>query len=152
MVGKEALESILKDYQGTILFVSHDRYFVKSVATCLFIFDNGKVDFYLNDYETYIANRSIKEEQRTNIKLRNTQNKDAITFREQQKQTQKKERRLIQLETEIAEQEQLVEKWKKKFLDPEIAANFEKLDEINKLIETEEEKLNNLMMEWSGLT
>ena len=53
IVGKETLESMLKDYKGTLIFVSHDRYFVKKVATQLFVFEDGTTNLYQFGYEQY---------------------------------------------------------------------------------------------------
>lgn len=53
IVGKETLESILKDYKGTLIFVSHDRYFVKKVATQLLVFEDGTTNLYQFGYEQY---------------------------------------------------------------------------------------------------
>ena len=53
IVGKETLESMLKDYKGTLIFVSHDRYFVKKVATQLLEFEDGSTHLYQFGYEQY---------------------------------------------------------------------------------------------------
>lgn len=53
IIGKETLESMLKDYKGTLIFVSHDRYFVKKVATQLLVFEDGTTNLYQFGYEQY---------------------------------------------------------------------------------------------------
>ena len=53
IVGKETLESMLKDYKGTLIFVSHDRYFVKKVATQLLVLEDGTTNLYQFGYEQY---------------------------------------------------------------------------------------------------
>lgn len=53
IVGKETLESMLKEYKGTLIFVSHDRYFVKKVATQLLVFEDGTTNLYQFGYEQY---------------------------------------------------------------------------------------------------
>lgn len=53
IVGNETLESMLKDYKGTLIFVSHDRYFVKKVATQLLVFEDGTTNLYQFGYEQY---------------------------------------------------------------------------------------------------
>ena len=53
IVGKETLDSMLKDYKGTLIFVSHDRYFVKKVATQLLVFEDGTTNLYQFGYEQY---------------------------------------------------------------------------------------------------
>jgi ATP-binding cassette subfamily F protein 3 len=58
---KEALEASLKDYDGTILFVSHDRYFIKNIADSILYLENGKATFYDGEYEEYLDVRKKEE-------------------------------------------------------------------------------------------
>ena len=51
--GKETLESMLKDFSGTLIFVSHDRYFVRKVANRLLVFEDGTTHLYQFGYEEY---------------------------------------------------------------------------------------------------
>lgn len=53
IVGKETLESMLRDFEGTLIFVSHDRYFVKKVATQLLVFEDETTNLYQFGYEQY---------------------------------------------------------------------------------------------------
>ncbi|QHQ61544.1 ATP-binding cassette domain-containing protein [Anaerocolumna sedimenticola] len=55
--GKEALEKSLREYDGTILFVSHDRYFISHIATAILEIDNNKVNFYPMKYQEYLVKR-----------------------------------------------------------------------------------------------
>lgn len=61
MVGKEALESMLKDFQGTVLFVSHDRYFIKQIATGILEFGQNAVKQYNYSYEDYLIEKGKLE-------------------------------------------------------------------------------------------
>ena len=54
IIGKETLESMLRDYSGTILFVSHDRYFVKRVSTVLLVMKDEEISFYPYGYQEYM--------------------------------------------------------------------------------------------------
>ncbi|HBQ74242.1 MAG TPA: ABC transporter ATP-binding protein, partial [Erysipelotrichaceae bacterium] len=54
LIGKEALEESLKDYEGTMLFVSHDRYFISKLATAILVIDDGKASYYPLTYEEYM--------------------------------------------------------------------------------------------------
>jgi ATP-binding cassette subfamily F protein 3 len=54
IIGKETLETMLKDFKGTLIFVSHDRYFVKQVATQLLVFEDGTTNLYKFGYEEYM--------------------------------------------------------------------------------------------------
>jgi ATP-binding cassette subfamily F protein 3 len=53
IVGKEALEEMLRDYEGTLIFVSHDRYLIRQVADSLLIFGTDGVQYFPYDYEEY---------------------------------------------------------------------------------------------------
>ncbi len=64
IVGKETLESMLKDYKGTLIFVSHDRYFVKKVATQLLVFEDGTTNLYQFGYEQYQEKLDREAEER----------------------------------------------------------------------------------------
>lgn len=67
IVGKEALESMLKDYKGTLIFVSHDRYFVKKVATQLLVFEDGTTNLYQFGYEQYQEKLDREAEESKNV-------------------------------------------------------------------------------------
>lgn len=67
IVGKETLESMLKDYKGTLIFVSHDRYFVKKVATQLLVFEDGTTNLYQFGYEQYQEKLDREAEKSKNV-------------------------------------------------------------------------------------
>ena len=67
IVGKETLESMLKDYKGTLIFVSHDRYFVKKVATQLLVFEDGTTNLYQFGYEQYQEKLDREVEESKNV-------------------------------------------------------------------------------------
>lgn len=67
IVGKETLESMLKDYTGTLIFVSHDRYFVKKVATQLLVFEDGTTNLYQFGYEQYQEKLDREAEESKNV-------------------------------------------------------------------------------------
>lgn len=67
IVGKETLESMLKDYSGTLIFVSHDRYFVKKVATQLLVFEDGTTNLYQFGYEQYQEKLDREAEESKNV-------------------------------------------------------------------------------------
>lgn len=67
IVGKETLESMLKEYRGTLIFVSHDRYFVKKVATQLLVFEDGTTNLYQFGYEQYQEKLDREAEESKNV-------------------------------------------------------------------------------------
>lgn len=60
IVGKESLEEMLKEYKGTLIFVSHDRYFVNKIADSLLIFEKNKVTYFDGNYEEYMRTKEEK--------------------------------------------------------------------------------------------
>ena len=65
IVGKETLENLLKEYQGTIIFVSHDRFFVKKIADSILAFENGEVHFYKYGYDEYLEKSVLLNQEQT---------------------------------------------------------------------------------------
>ena len=63
IASKEALEELLLDYEGTLLFVSHDRYFIKKLANKLLVFTEGKTEFKDMGYEEYLLEEKEKVEE-----------------------------------------------------------------------------------------
>ena len=60
IIGKESLEEMLKEYAGTLIFVSHDRYFVNKIADSLLIFEKNKVTYFDGNYEEYMRAKEEK--------------------------------------------------------------------------------------------
>ncbi|NKE08108.1 ABC-F family ATP-binding cassette domain-containing protein [Mesobacillus selenatarsenatis] len=159
---KEVLENALIDYPGTILFVSHDRYFINRIATKVLELDRGGATEYLGDYDYYVEKKLEQEELRVmaeqaakasgsavdNSKQDKTsyqQDKEAKKLERQRKRRMEEvEARIEQLELEVAEYEELL-------CDPEIFQDHEKAGEINSKIEAAKETLDELMEEWTEL-
>ncbi|GAE47851.1 ABC transporter ATP-binding protein [Mesobacillus boroniphilus JCM 21738] len=159
---KEVLENALIDYPGTILFVSHDRYFINRIATKVLELDRGGSTEYLGDYDYYVEKKLEQEELKAlaeqsakasgsavdNSKQDKTsyqQDKEAKKLERQRKRRMEEVESLIdKLETEVAEYEELL-------CDPEFFQDHEKAGEINSKIEAAKEKLDELMEEWTEL-
>ncbi len=69
IIGKESLENLLKEYNGTVIFVSHDRFFVNKIADCLLVFEKGKVTYFDGKYNQYEESR-VEEEQEKVIEVK----------------------------------------------------------------------------------
>ncbi|WP_079504162.1 ABC-F family ATP-binding cassette domain-containing protein [Mesobacillus jeotgali] len=159
---KEVLENALIDYPGTILFVSHDRYFINRIATKVLELDRGGATEYLGDYDYYVEKKLEQEELKElarqaaiaagtvseAIKQDKTsyqQDKEAKKLERQRKRRMEEVEALIdKLETEVAEYEELL-------CDPEVFQDHEKAGEINSKIEAAKETLDELMEEWTEL-
>lgn len=164
MIGKEALEAMLKNYQGTILFVSHDRYFVKRIADSLLIFGQEAVNYYSYGYETYLKKNETNKQSEELLKQKygssNLVNDTEViqnflegkqTISNSGKDKARRERRIAQVENEITRLEDKINKLKLKFSDPEIATDYQKLSELQEEIDNEEQMLNDMLLEWAGL-
>ncbi len=157
IVGKETLEAMLKSYKGTVLFVSHDRYFIREIAQSLLIFDNGKVSYYPYDYEEYCLEKAEEAKARDAAESSGAvtgKNSGASprvdrSYNNPGKELSKIRRRKEKLEAQIAEFDEKIASFKKEYEDPEIQSDYEKLgrldEEIAKLEGEQEELLMQLM-------
>lgn len=155
IIGKETLEQMLIDYEGTVLFVSHDRYFVKRIADELLVLEDGHVEYYsfgFEEYEEKNAERNAKYLQEMAFTKENISAKEVKTEKPKNynpgKEESKRRRKLEKLEAEIATVEETLEKLKEELVLPGNASDYTKLQDIQKQIDDEEEKLLGLMEEW----
>lgn len=159
IVGKETLEQMLLDYEGTVLFVSHDRYFVKRIADELLVLEEGHVEYYSFGYEEYEeknAQRNTKYLEQMAFTKETATLKEVKTEKPKNynpgKEESKRRRKLEKLEGEIAVLEEHLEKLKTELSAPENSSDYTRLQEIQSQIEEEEEKLLTLMEEWENYT
>ena len=103
IVGKETLENLLKAYTGTLIVVSHDRYFINKIADSLLIFENDEVKFFDGTYQEYMQIRKGNEkedEKNVNIKEKKTNNQYL-----ENKERNRVQGKIKRLEKEIEERE-----------------------------------------------
>lgn len=153
IVGKETLESMLEGYEGSVLFVSHDRYFVNRVATQVLAFEKDGVKFYPFGYAQYEEEKQ-KELEATPVRKdqKPVEDKPAkAAYYNPGKERSKLEKKLEKAEALVQETESLLDAKKKELEDPSISSNYGKLSEIQKEIDELEEKLLEYMEEWSSL-
>ncbi|MBA2876955.1 ABC-F family ATP-binding cassette domain-containing protein [Thermaerobacillus caldiproteolyticus] len=156
---KEVLENALIDYPGTILFVSHDRYFINRIATKIYELTKDGITEYLGDYDYYITKKAeMLELERLASEEKATRRKDESANKpnyEQEKEAKKLERqrkrRIEEIENEISEIEQQIAHIDQQLCDPDIYQNHEKVQQLTKENETMKEKLEQLMEEWEAL-
>ncbi len=161
---REALESALDQYDGTVITVSHDRYFLDRIATQILSFDeSGYAEIFNGNYTEFHDARDRREEER-NLKLNEREQKRDVQNSKIDKQIgekkdarskneiQRAEQRVKQIEREIAETEKLAAEFSQKMSDPQIAANRQKLqDAINRFAQAEK-KIQDLYKEWEMLS
>lgn len=154
IVGKETLESMLKDFKGSVIFVSHDRYFVKKVADRILEFTKEKVkryDFGYDEYEEAHAKEALVP--MADVKDKNPVDKGDVEQKPKYvnpgKERSKLEKKLARLEETIEKLESEIEMAKAELLKPEYATAYTKLQQIQEEIDCKEEELLSVMDEWS---
>ena len=143
--GKEALEESLRDFTGTILFVSHDRYFISRLATSLLVMENGKANYIPLTYEEYEENR--KQE----LPVVQTAEPDVAKPAEpvEKKLSPEGQRRLVEkLERKITEKEALLEEKRALRYEPEYYQDYRKMNELDEEFDQIHNDLAHLMEEW----
>ena len=152
---KEVLENALIDFDGTLLFVSHDRYFINRVAThVLELSENGST-LYLGDYDYYVEKKAEVEMSQTEEASTNNQVKEAspVNDYQAQKESQKEVRKLMRqienLEAEIEELESQSQAISEQMLEINDAGELMELQaELDKISHRQEEA----MLEWEELS
>lgn len=149
IIGKESLELLLKEYSGTLLFISHDRFLVNKIADSLLIFKKDKVTFFDGNYKQYELQESEQEEEKIQIqKKEKTVNNTYLMQKEKNKisaKIKKLEREITQLENEVSELNQ-------ELLKEEIYTNYEKLTELQNKIQNLNNQIEQKMEEWEKET
>lgn len=147
---REALEKALDGYNGTLLIVSHDRYFINKLADRIIYMDNDGLTNYLGNYDDFLKKRAVDTEvvQKTSEKPKN------LDYAEQKKQQAEKRKvmnRFLKVEGLIEKTESEIDELNKEMLKPQYTTDFTKLSELSKELEDKEEELLSLMEEWELL-
>lgn len=149
IVGKEALENMLSEFSGTLLCVSHDRYFLKQVVDSLLIFEESGVTYFPYDYETWSQKQTEKPAEPVTAEARSEkkaeQKKERFTT--PLKILDKKKKRLKKVNEGMAQSEEKLAALNNLTQDPEIMSDYQRLCEINEEITHLEEELLALMEE-----
>ncbi|WP_374723946.1 ABC-F family ATP-binding cassette domain-containing protein [Calidifontibacillus erzurumensis] len=163
---KEVLENALIDYPGTILFVSHDRYFINRLATKIIELSTDGLETYLGDYDYYIMKKAEKAELEMLEKGAQVPNEsketapslesasDKTKF-EQEKEQKRKERqrlrRIEEIEKQIEELERKISENEERLCDPDVYQDYEKAAELQEVNDKYNRELEALMEEWEQL-
>lgn len=167
IIGKESLEAMLKDFPGSVLFVSHDRYFVKQIADALLVFEGDTVTYLPYGYEEYMERKNgtyaasvdqgiyaAKEAAAKAAKVaaepENTPVQKGKESYELGKERSRLEKKVKRLEEQVGKLEALIESKKEEMLRPEYASDYAKLEELSVEIEEREMELLELMEEWES--
>ncbi|MBT8803376.1 ABC transporter [Lactobacillus delbrueckii subsp. bulgaricus] len=153
---KEVLEKALADYDGTLLFVSHDRYFINELANKIVVAKDGQAKIYEGNY-TYYLNEKAKEEaaaQETAAQeapVVKAVSKSKFSYQEQKKRDSEKrklERQVAQAERDLEELEAKEQEIQEAMADPAIAADFSKLGPLQEDLTAVQEKISQVSQAW----
>ncbi|WP_333727181.1 ABC-F family ATP-binding cassette domain-containing protein [Bacillus cereus] len=157
---KEILENALIDYPGTLLFVSHDRYFINRVTTTVFELSTEGAQEYLGDYDYYVEKknemieRAELEQQESDIPVQKVVAQEKLNYleeKERKKLERQRTRKIEELEQSILELEEEIATLEDQLCLPEIYADYEKASEITTKKQTLQEQLETCMAEWEEL-
>ena len=156
IAGKVALENMLESYEGTIIFVSHDRYFVNKIAKGLIVFEENASKFLkdttYNEYEKNIKQTEnfVKVEPKKNKEQvltlqENTKNKNQYLLGKEKAKAEAKRKKI---DKRIAELEKEIKEISINFEKPEVFTDYVKLMEFQKQIEEKNKEIEKLTEEW----
>lgn len=153
---KEVLENALIDYEGTLLFVSHDRYFINRVATKVVELSENGTRVYLGDYDYYLEKK--QEERELQALLQDEQEEEEVNpsagkqsfqlSKEQQKQLRQARRKVEQIENQLAKLEDDIANYQTQMADPDILDDHVQLQKLNQQLEETQEAQMTLLEEW----
>ncbi|MEH7589105.1 ABC-F family ATP-binding cassette domain-containing protein [Priestia megaterium] len=155
---KQVLENALIDYPGTLLFVSHDRYFINRIANKIAELSPEGVEEFLGDYDYYVEKKAeieeIKELENIKANEERTVKVDKQSYKqdkEQKKLMRQRMRRIEEIETEVNKLEAAQAENEELLCDPEIYRNHEEVSRLNGENEKISSQLSTLMEEWEEL-
>ncbi|AFV16045.1 putative ABC transporter ATP-binding protein [Bacillus thuringiensis Bt407] len=160
---KEILENALIDYPGTLLFVSHDRYFINRVTTTVVELSTEGAQEYLGDYDYYVEKKNEMveraafeqlEQQENQAPVQKTVAQEKLNYLEEKERKQlerQRTRKIEELEQNIVNLEEEIATLEDQLCLPEIYADYEKASEITTKKQTLQEQLETCMAEWEEL-
>lgn len=150
ILGRETLEEILLGYKGTILFVSHDRYFVNKLATGIISIAKEGCEYLANTtYAEFSKNKSVSKQKEVQQICETKGGKPSgLSSGQQFKQNKEKEKKILKLERAIKRTEAEIVDLKKQYETPENCSNVELLMELTAKLNQKNAELDALMSEW----
>ncbi|GHH99727.1 ribosomal protection-like ABC-F family protein [Neobacillus kokaensis] len=157
---KEVLENALIDYPGTLLFVSHDRYFINRIATKVVELSNDGSTEFLGDYDYYVEKKLEQEELAAlanaalEKKAASSASLEKVNYqqdKESKKLERQRKRKLEEIEGRIEELEEQIQEFEQLLCDPEVFQDHERVMDINQNNEKAKAELEQLMDEWAEL-
>lgn len=165
IIGKETLESMLQEYKGTLIFVSHDRYFVKKVADRLLVFEDGTTHLYQFGYEEYQEKLDREGGKPGDFSggsaiLGGVISRNAVAqapsakkpYHNPGKERSRLEKKIERAEEQLELKEARLKELKEELLRPEYQSSYSKLTEIQQQIDAVEEEIMADMEGWEELS
>lgn len=157
---KEVLEQALDTYDGTLLFVSHDRYFINELANKIISVSDGHAKIYNGNYSYYLDEKAKQaaavqeaEAEQTESTTSANQNKGKLSYQEQKardSQKRKLERAVSEAEARIEKLEAEEQEIQTEMANPDIAASFEKLGPLQEKLSAVQEQLEQANNDWEN--
>lgn len=159
MASKEILENAINNYTGTVLYVSHDRYFINQTANRILELTNTKLINYLGNYDYYeekkeelTATFAPKEEKAKAEKTTSSNKQDYLERKAEAARIRKLKNDISKVEEKIKKYEDRLNVLDEMVADPSVSTNSAKLNEIGKEQNEISDKLDKLMEEWEILS
>lgn len=141
---KEVLEDALMNFEGTILFISHDRYFINKLATKVVEMSSHGSHTYSGNYSQYIENKQVN-------KVEKEKNVSYLESKKIQSELRKQQNQIKKIEKEISDLELQIKQYNEMLHQEEILNDYQKYNEIVKNIDEANQKLETLMESWEEL-
>ncbi len=155
LAARESLEEALKKFDGTLLFVSHDRYFIRALAGKILELENGKVHSFTGSYDEYAAQKTAEKSLQCTpaptIAQKNEQKESYYRSKEERTADAKRRTRAKKIEEEISALEEENDRLNAQLADPSVTANFSLLTEKCTRIEEIKNRIDALYLEYETL-
>ncbi|MPW15026.1 ABC-F family ATP-binding cassette domain-containing protein [Lactobacillus helveticus] len=151
---KEVLEKALKDFDGTLLFVSHDRYFINQLANKIFSVRDGHAKIYNGNYSYYLDEKAKQEaavSSSSEVQPAKQVSQQKLSYQEQKQrdsQKRKLQRAIDQAEQKIEELEEQEQNIQNEMSNPDIASNFDKLGPLQEQLSDVQKQLDDANNAW----
>ena len=153
MDSREVLEEALEGFEGTIIAISHDRYFINRFAEKVIVLEDGRLKEYLGNYDDYFAkvSRDLPPDGDAPQMTRTAADREKKRSREEQRREKERKERLAALEREIAAAEDEAGRMEARLADPETYRNPEEGARLTREYNAAKEKIDRLYEAWAAM-
>lgn len=158
IVSKEVLENAIKNFEGTVLYVSHDRYFINQTANRILHLKDNVLYNYIGNYDYFLEKRDDVEKKTSTLEIHTTSESTSdaksswLSSKEENARIKKRQNALKKCEDTISDLEEKLARIDTDFLDPKIQTDVAKLIQLQKEKEELSSRLEALYMEWESLS